>query len=493
MGALNMVLSMYKWHRVIKMKEEGIPIKRIAKQLKLSKNTVKKYLNSGNPPKRVLREYKLLLDRFKDDLDQMIEKRFIGSRIIVELTKRGYEGCEKTVYRYLENIKKEEKIKQKATTRFETQPGYQMQYDWKEWDLPVGDRIVSIYIHGCVLSYSRFKSYSWSLKVTTEDIIRAIEESLRVFEGVPKELLIDNPKQMVITHKASGIVRYNDEFLKFCGLYKINPEACENYRARTKGKIERPFYYVQEHLLRGLVVESLGEFDRFLKEFTNDYNQREHSSLKEKPIDRFVREKEYLQKMATIEPTILYNRTLRKVSNDGYISFAGRFYPVPMSYCLQDVMVEQVFGKSIRIYALKGELIQESSINENGYKPEHPAHKILNDKFEEKKKRATSLIVEKFELSFPHHGPLFIQGLKDRHGKNAYWQLEEILEWEKIYSQDSIEKALKECLEMHAFHKSHVRRSLETKKMCCPQQIQVRNYYPQFDIKRPLSSYKVEA
>jgi len=99
------------------------------------------------------------------------------------------------------------------------------------------------------------KYYAFSLTITTADVIRALAEEFDFFGGYALELVIDNGKQMVITHQKNGIVRYNDEFLRFCGLYGIEPSACENYRARTKGKAERPFYYVQEQLLRGLEVK----------------------------------------------------------------------------------------------------------------------------------------------------------------------------------------------------------------------------------------------
>ncbi len=156
----------------------------------------------------------------------------------------------------------------------ETPPGRQMQYDWKEWSLPVSGRLLKIYLHEVVLAYSRKKYYSFSLKITAQDVIRALEEAIHFFGGVATELIIDNPKQMVITHSKDGIVYYNEEFLKFCGLYGIQPNACRNYRARTKGKAERPFYYVQEHLLRGLEIENLQEFEAKLKIFTDEYNQR---------------------------------------------------------------------------------------------------------------------------------------------------------------------------------------------------------------------------
>ena len=62
--------------------------------------------------------------------------------------------------------------------------------------------------------------------------MRAISQGIDYFGGVPSEILIDNPKQMVITHRKDGVIRFNDDFLKFCGLYGVEPVACKNYRAR---------------------------------------------------------------------------------------------------------------------------------------------------------------------------------------------------------------------------------------------------------------------
>jgi len=48
-----------------------------------------------------------------------------------------------------------------------------MQYDWKEWDLPVCGKTLRIYLHEVVLSYSRKKYYAYSLSITARDVIRA--------------------------------------------------------------------------------------------------------------------------------------------------------------------------------------------------------------------------------------------------------------------------------------------------------------------------------
>jgi transposase len=112
------------------------------------------------------------------------------------------------VHRHIAKIKKDEQIKAKATTRVETAPGKQMQYDWKEWNLALDGKAVKIYIHEVVLSYSRRKYYVSSLTVTTQDVIRAIVGAIEYFGGFAEELIIDNPRQMVITHrKEVGIGR----------------------------------------------------------------------------------------------------------------------------------------------------------------------------------------------------------------------------------------------------------------------------------------------
>jgi transposase len=176
-----------------------------------------------------------MLDGYEDRVEEMLERQYIGTRIHEELTEMGFEGSLSTVHRHIREIKKEAVIREKVTTRFETPPGRQMQYDWKEWQLPVAGRAVKIYLHEVVLGYSRKKHYSWSLGITASDVIRAIEAAILFFEGVASELVIDNPKQMVLVHDRNGVVRYTDEFLTFCGLYGIDPSPCQNYRARIKG------------------------------------------------------------------------------------------------------------------------------------------------------------------------------------------------------------------------------------------------------------------
>lgn len=255
------------------MKQQGFGTKRIAKILKVSRNTVRKYLCSSSLPqykKEVIREKKIT--PYEDSVKEMFSKGYIETRIFNEIKVLGYCGSLDMVHRYLRKLKGQDEKLTLSTTRVETFPGEQMQYDWKEWSLSIGESFVKTHVHGVILSYSRKKYYSFSVTITQEDIIRAIEEAVLFFGGCAREILIDNPKAMVISHTKGGIVYFNESFLKFCGLYGIEPIACSPYRARTKGKIERTFYTLEEHFLKGLKVESLSEFGAKLKDFTRLVN-----------------------------------------------------------------------------------------------------------------------------------------------------------------------------------------------------------------------------
>jgi transposase len=487
---------MYKWQQIKALRGKGMRIKSIAKRLKVSKNTVRRYVRSIGPPAFQSREYEKMLDGYGDEIKEMLSKRYIGTRIFRELSRTGYEGSLSTVHRYIREAREKDEISSKVTTRVETPPGKQMQYDWKEWNLPVDGNDVKIYLHEVILSYSRKKYYTYSLSITTSDVIRAIAEAIEFFGGIAVELVIDNPKQMVITHNSDGIVRYNDEFLRFCGLYGIDPSPCRNYRARTKGKAERPFYYVQEHLLRGLFVNVLSEFDIKLKEFMHTYNARTHSTL-ESPEERFLNEKGELRDIPFVEPTCLYNRPLHKVSSDGYISWDGGLYPVPMHLCLKWVNVESIYGRLIRVYDEQGVMKAEHKVRQSrhkGIRPPHPEHEEINNRYREKRDKIRSNIVKKFIEIFGDTGRHYIEGLREKTGPNLYWHLSEIIQYTSIYPVEEVSMVLSECLKIGSYHKNSVGRLLGTKKMqkpiiltspICP-------VIPRIDITRSLGVYRME-
>ncbi|WP_203472847.1 IS21 family transposase [Dissulfurispira thermophila] len=487
---------MYKWQQVRVLRQKGETIKGIARQLKLSRNTVRKYLRKDEPPQFKARQYERLLDPYEEVIKEMLKKGFIGTRIYNELKEQGYGGSLCSVHRYLSGIREGERVKTLATTRVETSTGKQMQYDWKEWMLPVNGRPVKVYIHEIILSYSRKKYYCSSLSITTADIIRAIASAIEYFGGIAEEIVIDNPRQMVIAHNNNGVIRYNDEFLRFCGLYGIDTVPCRPYRARTKGKVERPFYYIQEHLLKGLEVEGIARFDGLLYDFTERYNKRTHSDLGESPEERFMRdEKPLLRPIPEVEPAEIFPKEIRSVTNDGYISWAGALYPVPMKHCLRQVKIETLFGKTLKVYSMDGSIIAEHDIrvSDRHKRPVHPEHEQLNREYRERKGAYRSETLKRFKEAFKQQGEVFIEGLKKTVSANMYWHIEEILKLTEIYTAEDITAAMKECIECGSYHKNSIKRLLKSKTPGEPLIENINNpcIARSINITRPLSAYRV--
>jgi transposase len=464
------MISMYMWQQVKALRQQGFHVKQIARRLKISKNTVKKYLRSSDPPEFQSREYTKKSDPYADQIKVMIKKGFIGTRIYEELTALGFTGSLSTVERVIHTIRKEKERSDRVTTRVETPPGRQMQYDWKEWELPVSGKAVTIYVHEVILGFSRKKYYAFSLTITGADIIRAIHEALIFCGGVPLELVMDNAKQMVITHERSGAVLYNDGFLKFMGLMGIDLNPCQNYRARTKGKVERPFYHLQEHLLRGCEVKDFSEFALKLAAYREKVNGTIHSTIKETPDERFERERDYLKPLPMIDPALLYPREIRGVTNDGYVPWGGSQYPVPMDLALRSVLVEPVFGRMIRVYDEKGNVAVNHELSLSpGHHPLHPEHEEMNKAYQEKKEAKKSAIVKNFTETFPDHGG-YMEALRKAQGANLYAHLKEIVSYTDVYPVEEVSRILHECMAMGAFHKNTVKRLLASKALKVPTQ-----------------------
>jgi len=454
---------MYRWQQVKVLHAQGMGIKRIARRLKLSKNTVKKYLKSADPPVFHARGYTRKIDSYGNDIARMLGKGFIGTRIHEELIALGFTGSLSTVERAIKVAKTEKERTGRITTRVETGPGEQLQYDWKEWKLPVAGRTVLIHIHEAILAFSREKYYTFSLTIKEADVIRAIHEALTCFGGVPAHLVMDNAKQMVITHERDGAILYNESFLKFMGLVGMEVNPCQNYRARTKGKVENPFFHLQEHLLRGLEVADLNEFAQKLEAYTEKVNHRVHGTTREIPAERFERERPHLRPLPALDPRLLYPTEPRGVNHEGYLFWDGSAYPVPMALALKPVRVEPVFGRMIRVFDEGGREAATIELSlAPGVRPPHPEHEEMNRRYREHKEAKKSAIVQAFADTFPQHAA-YMEALKNAQGPNLYAHLKAIVSYTDLYPAEEVGKTLSECLALGAFHKNTVKRLLGTR------------------------------
>lgn len=228
------------WAAVQRVYKQTKSKRETARVLGISRNTVKSLLEKTEAPTYNRTFYKTKIDGFKE---QIIEWRckpyeYNGTRIFRELKKRGYTGSIGPIYYYLKRIDEDigERISSKATCRHESPPGDQAQFDWSEYQIPVGGVERTVYCFSMILAASRKKAVCFSLKSDAPAIYEAIQELFEELGGVTLELLIDNPKALVIENnpKTEDEIRYNPHALLLARHLGTELNACPCYWPRKK-------------------------------------------------------------------------------------------------------------------------------------------------------------------------------------------------------------------------------------------------------------------
>jgi DNA replication protein DnaC len=148
-------------------------------------------------------------------------------------------------------------------------------------------------------------------------------------DGAPSELLYDRMKTAVIGEDASGVVQYNASLVALLNHYGAVPRACRPYRAKTKGKIERPYRYVRQDFWLARSFRNLDDLDaQFDGWRTQIANPRVHATTRRVVDEHFAEERPAL----IAHPVIPYSAVLtieRRVSCEGMVSVGGNLYSVP--------------------------------------------------------------------------------------------------------------------------------------------------------------------
>lgn len=318
------------WMEIKALVEKGVYKKDIAEELGVHPKTISRALaRRGSPTGERPNARRSKLDPFKPLVDSLLsEGVWNGMVILRELQMRGYTGGSTILRDY---IKPRRSLRpNRATVRFETLPGEQMQHDWGEIITIIDGRHQKVFFNVNTLGYSR-RFHFWCTDVndaehTYEGIIRAFEH----FGGVTKEVLVDNQKSAVIAHRIGEVVRFNDRFCDLAGLYGFTPRACRPYRARTKGKDERMVAYIKHNFfVRYRQFESFGHMNQLaLTWLTEETDRRMHGTVREIVGERFLREAPALDPLPAVRYDTSYRET-RLASWDGYIDVRGNRYSIP--------------------------------------------------------------------------------------------------------------------------------------------------------------------
>ena len=255
---------------------KGKSIKEIARDLRISRNTVRKILRSGGTAFSYEREVqpRPRLGRWKADLDRMLtenvgkaaRERLTLIRLFEELRALGYAGGYDAVRRYARSWGREHASQTAAVfVPLSFAPGEAYQFDWSHEIVLMNGVTVTVKVAHLRLCHSRMMFIRAYPRETQEMVFDAHERAFAFFRGACTRGIYDNMKTAVETVFVGKDRQYNRRFLQMCAHHLVDPVACTPASGWEKGQVENQVGLIRERFFTPrLRVKTYDELNAWL-------------------------------------------------------------------------------------------------------------------------------------------------------------------------------------------------------------------------------------
>ena len=342
--------------KIMKKEEVKPNYAEIARRWNCDYRTVKKYFEQDVVPIRKITKPSKL-DMYKAIIEEKVGYGCTSSSIYHFIKKKGYDGKYTILREYAKSVRVEGE--QKATIRFETNPGLQAQVDWKERMKLINrqGKVFEINIFLMLLGYSRTKYIELTIDRSQQTLMMAMINGFIYFQGVPKEIIFDNMKTVVDqsrTNYQDAVI--NETFYQFSKDMGFEVWPCRAFRPQTKGKVEALAKLMSRLEPYNNEFDTLEELEEIVREVMSDINNDKSYATNEPPLKLLEKEREYLLPLPNQE---LINNYFTKpitiiVTKESMVTYMNNKYSLEPKYIGKTVILEVsdsqlniIYGKEI--------------------------------------------------------------------------------------------------------------------------------------------------
>ncbi len=201
------------------------------------------------------------LDPYKPFITATLEQypRLRATRVHAMIRDRGYRGSVVQLRRYVRTVRPHARAE--AYLRLETLPGEQAQVDWGNFGaVQVGRARRQLSCFVLVLSWSRAMYARFALDQTLESFLRGHVEAFGALGGIPREILYDNLKSVVL-ERVGEHIRFHPRILDLAGHYHFAPKPCAVARGNEKGRVERKVGFLRHSFFAARAFSSVADLN----------------------------------------------------------------------------------------------------------------------------------------------------------------------------------------------------------------------------------------
>jgi transposase len=331
---------------VLELNNKDVPKKQIALILKISKNSVKQIIKSGNEKTPAIEKKSKYID-LKDE----IELLYFGCkgnliRVHEELEDKGYklsyQGLTAFCRRYKIGVKEKNR-----TGSYMCAPGQEMQHDTSPHIIQIGGKKRKIQCASLILCYSRmifmqcFETYNRFLSKIF------LTDALKYFNGSADNCILDN-STVILAYGTGANAVISAEMQSFENHFGFKFIAHELGDKNRSGKVERPFHFIENNFYPGRNFENLKDLNNQALKWCDKVNNRVKRELKATPLTLYQTERLYLNPLPLFIPEV-YKIHYRIVTTDGYVNLHSNKYSVDTHLIGKRVEVRETRDKVLII------------------------------------------------------------------------------------------------------------------------------------------------